>query len=121
MAKTTVKKVYVVYRWYVTDPKTNRELNYVGFARVNPPVDTWFKSQQTSANMEFYTLNRAKNPPVQKNNKFANAIRRYGAQAFRYEILDTVATRKDALKKKGDWIDQFNSCLAGFNTSRGSH
>lgn len=119
MANTTVKRVYVVYRWYVTDPRTNRELNYVGFAHVFTPYDTWFKSQQTTQNMEFYTLNRKKNPPVPKKNKFADAIRKYGAQAFKYEILEVVATRKEALKKKGDWIDHYNSCLAGLNTSRG--
>jgi len=121
MAKTTVKKVYIVYRWYVVDPRTNRELNYVGYAHVLPPVDTWLKSQQTTVNMEFYTLNRKNNPPVQKKNKFADAIRKYGVQAFRYEVLDTVATRNEALKKKGDWIDHYNSCLAGLNTGRGTH
>lgn len=121
MAKITRKKVYVVYRWYVTDPRTNRELNYVGYAKVFPPVDTWLKSQQTTQNMEFYTIDRTKNPPVQKKNKFADAIRKYGAKAFKYEVLDEVATRKDALKKKGDWIDHYNSCWEGLNTGRGSH
>lgn len=121
MAKTTKKKVYIVYRWYVTDPQTQKELNYVGYAYVNPPVETWLKSEQTTQNMEFYTMDRNKNPPVQKKTKFAKAIRKYGPQAFRYEVLETVATRKDALKKKGDWIDRYNSCLAGLNTGRGSH
>lgn len=119
MTKRTVKRVYAVYRWYVVDPQTQKELNYVGYVKVDPPGDSWFKSQQTATNMEYYTLNRAKKPPVQKKNKFADAIRKYGVKAFRYEILDTVATRKDALKKKGDWIDHFNSCWEGLNTSRG--
>ena len=119
MAKITRKKVYVIYRWYVVDPQTQKELNYVGYAQVDPPGDTWLKSQQITQNMEFYTMLRAKNPPVQKKNKFADAIRKYGAQAFRYEILDTVAIKKDALQKKGDWIDHFNSCLEGLNTGRG--
>ena len=119
MTKITVKKVYVVYRWYVVDQGTGRELNYVGYAKVAPPVEVWLKSQQTAGNMEFYTIDRTKNPPVQKKNKFADAIRKYGTKAFKYEVLDEVATRKEALKKKGDWIDHYNSCLAGLNTGRG--
>ena len=30
-----------------------------------------------------------------------------------------MTTKKDALQKKGDWIDHFNSCWEGLNTSRG--
>lgn len=117
MAKAKVK-IYVVYRWFVSDPQTNKELSYIGYAHIAPTAESWLRGVQVS-NMEFYTHKRKNKSPVSSNTKFAKAINKYGPQAFKYEILEIVATQKEALKKKGDWIDHYNSQWEGFNTGRG--
>ena len=52
-------------------------------------------------------------------NKFLNAIRYYGSENFRVELLISVNNKEDALKNEVRFINEYNSIKNGYNTSKG--
>lgn len=52
-------------------------------------------------------------------NKFLNAIRYYGGENFRVELLISVNNKEDALKNEVRFINEYNSIKNGYNTSKG--
>lgn len=53
------------------------------------------------------------------NTKFANAIRKYGYDNFKYEILDEVPTLEEAKFKEINYIFEFDSIESGYNMTPG--
>ena len=52
---------------------------------------------------------------------FTRAINKYGEENFVYETIDTASTREELTEKEKYWIDYYNSCDAGYNTSPGGY
>jgi group I intron endonuclease len=54
-------------------------------------------------------------------NKFLNAIRYYGVENFRIELLISVSGKEDALKNEIQFIKEHNSIENGYNTRKGGN
>lgn len=46
---------------------------------------------------------------------FARAIRYYGPDSFKAEIIDTAITPEELTKKESEWIQKYNSVIEGYN------
>lgn len=57
------------------------------------------------------------------NNHFYNAICKYGWDAFKHEIIETVETEKDAVRREAELIAHYDSAntLHGYNVALGGH
>ena len=52
-------------------------------------------------------------------NHFHRAIRKYGAESFVIEQIDSASTQKELNEKEIYWISKFNSVINGYNTATG--
>ena len=109
---------YVIYRWYVKDPKTQKELSYVGYKG--------FKGMSWIGNPDFISghngelyLRRGSNKFGPVKSKMAAAIQKYGWANFKFQVLDQVSTSEDAIDLKWKYIQQFNSIAEGLNIHKG--
>ena len=107
---------YVIYRFYVTDPQTNHELNYIGYFSVkvswtgNPAIISG------PGGSKFLSAGSKKYGPVKS--KMANAIKKYGWSNFKFQVLDQTTVKQNAENLKWKYIQQFNSMAEGLNILR---
>ena len=72
-------------------------------------------------NSHVYTANRLKGERPAVTSHFANAIRKYGKDAFSHEVLETAATAEEANDAEKRWIDHYDTRNPekGFNLAPG--
>ena len=49
------------------------------------------------------------------NTHFARAIRKYGPESFKIEIIDSATTQNELNRKEQEWIRRYNSIACGYN------
>ena len=98
------EKKYIVYRHISPSGKS-----YIGITCQNPEI-RWRKGKGYIE----YTRNRE-----QFNKKFINAIKKYGWENFKHEILCTDLTFKEANEKEKFYVQYYDSFKNGYNATTG--
>ena len=52
---------------------------------------------------------------------FTRAINKYGKENFQWEIIDTAVSREELNRKEEYWIQFYDACHKGYNTSAGGY
>lgn len=88
-----------MYIYKITNKLNNK--CYVG-QTINTPESRWKRHQQDAKSGRLHT-------------HFANAIRKYGAENFVLEVIDTAKTQEELTEKESSWIRHYNSIKEGYN------
>lgn len=91
----------IIYK--ITNTVTS--MSYIGYSKQS--INTRWKQHYKQALKE------------DKNRKFYNAIRKYGIDAWVLEIIDTAVDAAEAKNKEIEYIKQYNSYHAGYNSTLG--
>lgn len=68
---------------------------------------------------KYYHFYRADNEPSITHTHFINALRKYGKNAFTWEIIDTAENQDELDQKEIQWIAEYNSVEFGYNIQNG--
>lgn len=88
---------------------TNKINNKVYIGQTTRPLDERI----------YYHTYRAYNEPEIEHTHFINAIRKYGANNFVWEIIDEAESKEELNSKEIYWIKQYNSIEKGYNIQYG--
>ena len=69
----------------------------------------------------YYHYYRAANQPEITHTHFINAIRKYGQEAFQWEIIDSAENKDELDNKEKYWIQYYDSIHNGYNIQAGGN
>ena len=102
------ERTYTVYRHTLPREISGKDndMYYIGITGQNPPKKRWQNGN-----------------PYRGNSYFYNAIRKYGFDSFRHEILFSDLTKEEAEQKEIELIAQYqsNNRIFGYNIANGGN
>ncbi|MDD7913186.1 GIY-YIG nuclease family protein [Polaribacter ponticola] len=91
--------------------------NYI--YKVTNNIDNKIYIGATTKSIEERKKDHLKKSKKGKSYAFQNAIATYGIEAFKWEVLETVATKDELANKEKEYILEYNSKEDGYNMSIG--
>lgn len=88
-----------MFIYKITNIKNNKP--YIG-QTIYAPIERWKRHCQDAMSNRLDT-------------HFARAIKKYGKENFRLEVIDTAQTQKELTQKESYWIEYYNSINEGYN------
>ena len=88
-----------MFIYKITNIQNNK--SYIG-QTINLPEERWKRHQQDALS------NRL-------NTHFAQAIRKYGINSFKLEVIDTAKSNEELTLKESYWIKYYNTIENGYN------
>lgn len=102
------KRIYTVYRHTLPREisRKDHDMYYIGITGQNPPKKRWQNGNPYRGNVYFY-----------------NAIKKYGFDSFKHEVLFSGLTKEEAEQKEIELIakHQSNNRLFGYNIANGGN
>lgn len=95
---------------YIYRKKENKQVVYVG--------QTCNISERRKQHEKDEPFNNLR---VEYNYPLSRAIRKYGAEAFEFEILESGLSLEEANAREDYWIEYYNTIVNGYNQQRGGN
>lgn len=95
---------------YIYRKKENKQVVYVG-----QTCNISERRKQHEKDEPFNNLRAEYNYPLSR------AIRKYGAEAFEFEILESELSLEEANAREDYWIEYYNTMVNGYNQQRGGN
>ena len=92
-----------MFIYKITNIKNNKP--YIG-QTIYAPIERWKRHCQDAMSNRLDT-------------HFARAIKKYGKENFRLEVIDTAQTQKELTQKESYWIEYYNTYHNGYNATKG--